>query len=212
MKGLDRRGPRHQETTWPRYLLLKHYRGGPEPDRPYPPMDQWPPEDPRVLAWSGGARTSMPPRTRCRRRCWRRCWRRCGCGPSTRRATRARGWRRSRRGGSSTPAAARPRRPHRRPGAQGPRRRARPRGRGRPCPRSRRHSTGRGDRTDYAASSPVIPMTSRTAPTLPVRPASTSCPKPSSRSQPVASHRSVRSPERQRITMIATSGPTNNTL
>ena len=46
----------------------------------------------------------MPPRTRCRRRCWRRC----GCGPSTRRATRARGWRRSRPGGSSTPAAARP--------------------------------------------------------------------------------------------------------
>ena len=46
----------------------------------------------------------MPLRTRCRRRCWRRC----GCGPSTRRATRARGWRRSRPGGSSTPAAARP--------------------------------------------------------------------------------------------------------
>jgi predicted RNA polymerase sigma factor len=46
----------------------------------------------------------MPPRTRCRRRCWRRC----GCGPSTRRATRARGWRRSRPGDSSTPTAARP--------------------------------------------------------------------------------------------------------
>jgi hypothetical protein len=29
----------------PRYLLLKHYRGGPEPHRPYPPMDQWAPED-----------------------------------------------------------------------------------------------------------------------------------------------------------------------
>src|SRR5207247_452466 len=43
----------------------------------------------------------MPPRTRCRRRCWRRC----GCGPSIRRATRARGWRRSRPGGSLTPAA-----------------------------------------------------------------------------------------------------------
>ena len=25
----------------PKYLLLKHYRGGPEPHRPYPPMDQW---------------------------------------------------------------------------------------------------------------------------------------------------------------------------
>ena len=46
----------------------------------------------------------MPPRRRCRRRCWRRC----GSGPSIRRATRAPGWRRSRRGGSSTPAAARP--------------------------------------------------------------------------------------------------------
>ena len=45
----------------------------------------------------------MPPRTRSRRRCWRRC----GCGPSIRRATRARGWRRSRPGGSSTPTAAR---------------------------------------------------------------------------------------------------------
>lgn len=27
------------------YLLLKHYRGGPEPHRPVPPMDQWAPED-----------------------------------------------------------------------------------------------------------------------------------------------------------------------
>src|SRR3954453_20065627 len=40
----------------------------------------------------------MPPRTRCRRRCWRRC----GCGPSTRRATRARGLPRWRPGGSWT--------------------------------------------------------------------------------------------------------------
>ena len=46
----------------------------------------------------------MPRRTRCRRHCWRRC----GCGPSTRRATPAPGWRRSRPGGSWTPAAARP--------------------------------------------------------------------------------------------------------
>ena len=29
----------------PKYLLLKHYRGGPEPHRPAPPMDQWAPED-----------------------------------------------------------------------------------------------------------------------------------------------------------------------
>ena len=27
----------------PKYLLLKHYRGGPEPHRPVPPMDQWVP-------------------------------------------------------------------------------------------------------------------------------------------------------------------------
>ena len=37
--------------------------------------------------WCGGASSSTPPRTRSRRRCWRRC----GCGPSIRRATRARG-------------------------------------------------------------------------------------------------------------------------
>jgi hypothetical protein len=29
----------------PKYLLLKHYRGGPEPVRDVPPMDQWAPED-----------------------------------------------------------------------------------------------------------------------------------------------------------------------
>jgi hypothetical protein len=29
----------------PKYLLLKHYRGGPEPLNPFPPMDQWAPED-----------------------------------------------------------------------------------------------------------------------------------------------------------------------
>ena len=29
----------------PKYLLLKHYRGGPEPHRPVPPIDQWRPED-----------------------------------------------------------------------------------------------------------------------------------------------------------------------
>ena len=29
----------------PKYLLLKHYRGGPEPHHPCPPMDQWAPED-----------------------------------------------------------------------------------------------------------------------------------------------------------------------
>ena len=29
----------------PKYLLLKHYRGGPEPYRPFAPMDQWEPED-----------------------------------------------------------------------------------------------------------------------------------------------------------------------
>ena len=29
----------------PRYLILKHYRGGPEPHHPFPTMDQWAPED-----------------------------------------------------------------------------------------------------------------------------------------------------------------------
>ena len=29
----------------PKYLLLKHYHGGPEPYRSFPPMDQWAPED-----------------------------------------------------------------------------------------------------------------------------------------------------------------------
>jgi hypothetical protein len=29
----------------PKYLILKHYRGGPEPHHPFPPMDQWAPED-----------------------------------------------------------------------------------------------------------------------------------------------------------------------
>jgi hypothetical protein len=43
VKSLDRRGQRQQETTMPKYLLLKHYRGGPEPHRPVPPMDQWAP-------------------------------------------------------------------------------------------------------------------------------------------------------------------------
>jgi hypothetical protein len=29
----------------PKYLLLKHYSGTPTPYRPFPPMDQWAPED-----------------------------------------------------------------------------------------------------------------------------------------------------------------------
>lgn len=29
----------------PKYLLLKHYRGGPEPHHPFPSMDQWDPAD-----------------------------------------------------------------------------------------------------------------------------------------------------------------------
>jgi len=35
----------NEETTMPKYLLLKHYRGGPEQHRPVPPMDRWDPED-----------------------------------------------------------------------------------------------------------------------------------------------------------------------
>jgi hypothetical protein len=33
------------EDAMPKYLLLKRYRGGPEPYKPYPPMDQWKPEE-----------------------------------------------------------------------------------------------------------------------------------------------------------------------
>jgi hypothetical protein len=29
----------------PKYLILKHYRGGPEQHHPFPSMDQWAPED-----------------------------------------------------------------------------------------------------------------------------------------------------------------------
>jgi hypothetical protein len=29
----------------PKFLLLKHYRGGPEQHHPFPPMDQWDPAD-----------------------------------------------------------------------------------------------------------------------------------------------------------------------
>ena len=29
----------------PKSVLLKHYRVGPEPHGPFPPMDQWAPED-----------------------------------------------------------------------------------------------------------------------------------------------------------------------
>src|SRR3712207_4658803 len=35
-----------RRRTMPKYLLLKHYRGGPEAHRPdVPPIDQWAPED-----------------------------------------------------------------------------------------------------------------------------------------------------------------------
>jgi hypothetical protein len=29
----------------PKFLILKHYRGGPEQHHPFPPMDQWDPAD-----------------------------------------------------------------------------------------------------------------------------------------------------------------------
>lgn len=45
VKGHRRRGPRHEEVTMPKFLLLKHYSGGPEPHIAFPPMDQWAPED-----------------------------------------------------------------------------------------------------------------------------------------------------------------------
>ncbi|UJA20747.1 hypothetical protein HJD18_11355 [Thermoleophilia bacterium SCSIO 60948] len=50
---LRSRGERPRETRprtkrrppTPQYLLLKHYRGGPEMHKPFPPMDQWDPAD-----------------------------------------------------------------------------------------------------------------------------------------------------------------------
>ncbi len=38
----------------PKYLLLKHYRGGPEPHHPFPPMDQWAPRTSRRTWPSSG--------------------------------------------------------------------------------------------------------------------------------------------------------------
>jgi hypothetical protein len=38
----------------PKYLLLKHYRDGPEPHRPVPSMDQWAPEQPEMGFLSPG--------------------------------------------------------------------------------------------------------------------------------------------------------------
>jgi hypothetical protein len=46
----------------PNYLLLKHYRGGPDPYRPFPPMDQWAPED--VEAHMTSMRSPRAPATR----------------------------------------------------------------------------------------------------------------------------------------------------
>ena len=52
----------------PKYLLLKHYRGGPEPHRPFPPMDQWAPEDVEAhMAFPGSQRAARGER-RVRRR------------------------------------------------------------------------------------------------------------------------------------------------
>src|ERR1700710_2761338 len=50
----------------PKYLLLKHYRGGPQPHHPFPPMDQWDPEVGELLRESGeyvGAQALTPAQT-----------------------------------------------------------------------------------------------------------------------------------------------------
>ena len=44
-EGRDRGGRQREENSMPKYLLLKHYRGGPAPHRSVPPIDQWAPED-----------------------------------------------------------------------------------------------------------------------------------------------------------------------
>jgi hypothetical protein len=38
-------GPLRQENMMAKYLLLKHYRGGPDPAVAYAPMDRWKPEE-----------------------------------------------------------------------------------------------------------------------------------------------------------------------
>ena len=43
----------------PKYLLLKHYSGGPEPHHPFPPMDEWAPEDGELV----GAQALTPAQT-----------------------------------------------------------------------------------------------------------------------------------------------------
>jgi hypothetical protein len=52
----------------PKHLLLEHYRGGPEPHRPFPTMDQWAPEDVeadrRTSRTSGGIVTTTARRPR----------------------------------------------------------------------------------------------------------------------------------------------------
>jgi hypothetical protein len=35
----------HEECTMPKYLLLKHYTGGPEPTPGFAPMSEWTPEE-----------------------------------------------------------------------------------------------------------------------------------------------------------------------
>ena len=47
----------------PKYLLLKHYRGGPEPYRPFPPMDEWAPEDVEAHMSSSGTSARCSRRT-----------------------------------------------------------------------------------------------------------------------------------------------------
>jgi hypothetical protein len=42
--GRDERD-RRRRLPMPKYLLLKHYRGGPDPYRPFPPMSEWEPQD-----------------------------------------------------------------------------------------------------------------------------------------------------------------------
>jgi hypothetical protein len=52
----------------PKYLLLEHHRGDPEPHRPFPPMDRWAPEDVeadrRTSHASGGIVTATTRRPR----------------------------------------------------------------------------------------------------------------------------------------------------
>ena len=69
----------------PKYLLLKHYRGGPEAHRSVPPMDQWAPEDVEAhMTFMRNVTKMLAGQRRVRRRCRRSRRRARGCATAAR--------------------------------------------------------------------------------------------------------------------------------